>query len=94
MAYLQSITMLVIWAGSGHIMPARRFPPPWSVEDIGAAFVVTDSTGQKLAYVYFEDEPGRRSAAKLLNKKKSCFSATRARRIASNIAKLPELLPR
>jgi hypothetical protein len=23
-------------------MPARRFPPPWTVEDIGAAFVVTD----------------------------------------------------
>jgi hypothetical protein len=49
----------------------RRFPLPWSVEDVGAdvqraAFVVTDSTGQKLAYVYFEDEPGRRSAAKLL----------------------------
>jgi hypothetical protein len=35
------------------------FPPPWSVEDIGAAFVVKDSTGQQLAYVYFEDEPGR-----------------------------------
>jgi hypothetical protein len=46
--------------------PARRFPPPWTVEDIGAAFVVTDSAGQKLAYLYFEDEPGRRSAAKLL----------------------------
>jgi hypothetical protein len=43
-------------------MPARRFPPPWTVEDIGAAFVVIDSTGQKLAYVYFEDEPGRRLA--------------------------------
>ena len=27
---------------------------------------MTDSAGQKLAYVYFEDEPGRRSAAKLL----------------------------
>jgi hypothetical protein len=38
---------------------ARRFPPPWTAEDIGAAFVVTDSAGQKLAYVYFEDEPGR-----------------------------------
>jgi hypothetical protein len=25
-------------------MPSpRRFPPPWTVEDIGAAFVVTDS---------------------------------------------------
>ena len=41
-------------------MPERRFPPPWFVEDIGAAFVVIDSAGQKLAYVYFEDEPGRR----------------------------------
>jgi hypothetical protein len=39
-------------------MPARRFPPPWSVEDIGAAFVVRDHNGQQLAYVYFEDEPG------------------------------------
>jgi hypothetical protein len=36
----------------------RRFPPPWSVEDIGAAFVVKDSGGQKLAYVYYEEEPG------------------------------------
>jgi hypothetical protein len=25
------------------------------------AFKVSDSTGQRLAYVYFEDEPGRRS---------------------------------
>jgi hypothetical protein len=23
------------------LMPERRFPPPWTVEDIGAAFVVT-----------------------------------------------------
>jgi hypothetical protein len=38
----------------------RRFPPPWSVEEIGAAFVVKDSAGQKLTYIYFEDEPGRR----------------------------------
>ena len=67
-------------------MAARRFPPPWSIEELNnACFVVRDANGQQLAYVYFEDEPGRRSAAKLLTKDE-------ARRIAANIAKLPELL--
>ena len=48
---------------------ARRFPPPWSLEELNdACFVVIDSAGQQLAYVYFEDEPARRSAAKLLTK--------------------------
>jgi hypothetical protein len=32
-------------------MTTRRFPPPWTVEDIGAAFVVRDHNGQQLAYV-------------------------------------------
>jgi hypothetical protein len=41
---------------------SRRFPLPWSVEEQEAYFVVSDGNGQKLAYVYFEDEPGRRSA--------------------------------
>jgi hypothetical protein len=36
-------------------MTPRRFTLPWFVEDIGAAFVVKDHSGQKLAYVYFED---------------------------------------
>ena len=40
-------------------MTVRRFPPPWSVEELEACFVVIDSAGQKLAYVYFKDEPGR-----------------------------------
>jgi hypothetical protein len=63
----------------------RRFPPPWSVEETDACFIVRDVNGHALAYVYFEEEPGRRSAAHLL-------PATEARRIAANIAKLPELL--
>jgi hypothetical protein len=32
------------------------------------AFVVRDHDGQALACIYYEDEPGRRSAAKLLSK--------------------------
>jgi len=45
----------------------RRFPPPWSVEVTPNCFIVRDANGQALAYVvYFEDELGRRSAAKLL----------------------------
>ena len=65
-------------------MPARRFPPPWSVEELDACFIVKDSAGHKLAFVYYEEEPGRRSAAKLLSKDE-------ARRGAANISKLPEL---
>jgi DNA-binding response OmpR family regulator len=63
---------------------ARGFPLPWSVEDIGDAFVVRDSTRQKLAYFYYEEDPGRRRAAKLLTKDE-------ARRIAANFAKLSDL---
>ena len=64
----------------------RRFPPPWSVdEENSACFIVKDHEGKSLAYVYFEDEPGRRSAAHLMTRDE-------ARRIAASIAKLPELL--
>lgn len=50
--------------------------PPWSVEDIGAA-VLKDSSGQKLAYAYYEEQAGRRS----------CEDAHEGwRRIAANVA--------
>ena len=67
-------------------MPSpRRFPAPWSAELQPNYYVVRDANRQQLAYVYFENEPGRRSAAKLLTKDE-------ARRIAVNIAKLPNLV--
>ena len=64
--------------------PNRRCPPPWSAEETDACIIVRDHNGQALTYVYFEDEPGRRAAAHLLTRDE-------ARRIAANIAKLPEL---
>ena len=73
-------------------MAERRFPPPWSVDDpdtkLGQdCFIVRDANSYPLAYVYFEDDPGRRSAAHLM-------TPDEARRIAVNIAKLPGLLQR
>jgi hypothetical protein len=47
-----------------------RFPPPWTVEEQSACFVVRDHSGQALAYVYFEDEPGRRSAGNPIGPKR------------------------
>jgi hypothetical protein len=32
----------------------RRFPPPWTVEETDACFIVRDANRQALAYVYFE----------------------------------------
>ncbi len=62
-------------------MPNRRFPPPWSIEESSACFIVRDHDKQALAYVYYENESGRRSAAKLLTHDEAFL-------IAVNIAKL------
>ena len=69
-------------------MPAsRKFPAPWRAEHTGECYCVRDATGQPLAYIYYEDQEGRRRETHRL-------TSDEARRIAANIAKLPELLKR
>jgi hypothetical protein len=63
----------------------RRFPPPWSVEDVGGSFVVKASNGRPLVFIYYREDGRPRSLAKLLTR-------DAARRIAAGIAKLPGLL--
>jgi hypothetical protein len=42
---------------------------PWTVEDHNdACFIVKDANGLAVAYVYYEEEPGRRAAANLVTK--------------------------
>jgi hypothetical protein len=66
-------------------MTERRFPPPWSVEKIPGGLKVCDANGQSLAYVYSRENPNDAHIAKVLTEDE-------ARGIASNLAKLPELL--
>ena len=66
----------------------RQAPPlysPSDIEDNGSCFIVRDANGQALTYVYYENEPSRRTAA-------GSLTWDEARRIAISIANLPELL--
>jgi hypothetical protein len=63
----------------------RRFPAPWTVEALDGGFKIVDANGQSLAYVYGHADP--RNAQTVYG-----LTLDEARRIASNIAKLPTLL--
>jgi hypothetical protein len=67
------------------LVTARRFPPPWAVEDIGGCFVVKASNDRPLVFIYYGEGVARRSLARLLTR-------DAARWIAVGVAKLPELL--
>jgi len=49
---------LIEGKGAGALAEPCRFPPPWTIEDLDACLVVTDTNRQKLAYVFYEEELG------------------------------------
>ena len=68
-------------------MSDPRSPPPWSVERLPGGYKVIDANGQSLAYFYARENDHDANTAGVL-------SMDEARRMASNFAKLPELLTR
>jgi hypothetical protein len=62
----------------------RRFPSPWSIEERSESFLVKDADGQRIAFVYFEDEPVRQSSTKRVSRDEAFL-------LAVNIAKLPSV---
>lgn len=63
----------------------RRFKPPWNIKEGSESFIVRDTSGVAIAYVYISDDPERRSHMGRLTRDEG-------RRIANGIARLPELL--
>jgi hypothetical protein len=63
----------------------RRFPPPWTVEQILGGYKVRDANGQSFASVYGRESRADADTAGVL-------TMDEARRVAANIAKLPNYL--
>jgi hypothetical protein len=65
---------------------SERLPAPWKVTQTGECYLVSAANEQPIVYLHFDDppRPDRAGGARL--------SRDLARRVALNIAKLPDLL--
>src|ERR1700730_1710809 len=59
-----------------------RFPLPRAIVEHPESFAVHDATGQALAYVYFEDEKGRREVMKRLTRDEDAPGCDQHRAVA------------
>jgi hypothetical protein len=62
-----------------------RFPTPWTVKENEQSWAVCDANGFALAYVFFLGRP-------VVGTNPDSLTRDQARRIAANIARLPEFL--
>jgi hypothetical protein len=67
------------------LSPAKPFRQPWKLVEHDESFAIVDAGNTVLAMIYHEDEPGRRTTMRHLSRED-------ARRFASQVVKLPELL--
>ena len=72
---------------SSDMAPRRRYPPPWRIQENDESYIVMDASGQRLAFIYFEDEPVRQSSMKRISKDD-------AWQLARAIVRIPGLLQR
>ncbi len=72
---------------SWRMSPRRRYPPPWKIEEGAESYIVTDAAGQRLAFIYFENEPQRQAIVKRI-------SRDDAWQLARAITRIPALLER
>lgn len=68
-------------------MAQRRFPKPWTLNVLESSIIVVDANGDPIAYTYYDDDEFRRAGGS-----RRLMTKDEARRIATTIARIPELL--
>jgi hypothetical protein len=65
-------------------------PPPWSVEEMAASLHLQDGDGQKLAYVYFEEEPGAAISGQAADPRRGAADRGEHREAAAELLRKPD----